>query len=114
MALNLFRGALAALILAPLAGLHAQNLQQIAPPPRIVIAGGAEQPVRLQSVRVDAEIAGGLALTRVEMVFFNPNSRILEGELQFPLLDGQTIVGFALDFDGKLREAVPVEKARGQ
>jgi tetratricopeptide (TPR) repeat protein len=55
-----------------------------------------------------------MALTRVEMRFFNPNRRVLEGELQFPLLDGQAIAGFALDIDGVLREAVPVEKARGQ
>lgn len=29
---------------------------------------------------------------QVEMVFVNPNRRVLEGELQFPLLAGQTIV----------------------
>jgi len=80
----------------------------------LLIAPGAEEPVRLQSVSVTAEIAGGLAATRIEMVFFNPNSRILEGELQFPLLEGQSIAGFALDVDGRLRDAVPVEKSRGQ
>jgi hypothetical protein len=50
----------------------------------------------------------------MEMTFFNPNNRVLEGELQFPLLDGQSIAGFALDVNGTLRDAVPVEKARGQ
>jgi Flp pilus assembly protein TadD len=105
----------------PFAGLRAQAPQHFVPlpapiprPPVIAIAGPVERPVVLQSVKVNAEIAGSVALTRVEMVFFNPNSRVLEGELQFPLLDGQSIVGFALDVDGKLREAVPVEKARGQ
>jgi tetratricopeptide (TPR) repeat protein len=63
---------------------------------------------------MDAEISGAQALTEVELVFHNPNRRVLEGELQFPLLDGQTITGFAMDVDGKMREAVPVEKARGQ
>jgi tetratricopeptide (TPR) repeat protein len=38
----------------------------------------------------------------------------LEGELQFPLLDGQTVTGFALDINGELRAAVPVEKEKGQ
>lgn len=105
----------AALLSAPFSMLHAQTPQLIAPPrPPQLLVGGAERPVTLRSVRVDAEIAGSLALTQVEMVFFNPNARILEGELQFPLLDGQSIAGFALDIDGKLREAVPVEKARGQ
>jgi hypothetical protein len=34
--------------------------------------------------------------------------------LQFPLLEGQQVTGFALDMDGHLRPAVPVEKAKGQ
>jgi len=64
------------------------------------------------SIRVD--VTGSIAQTHVEMTFHNPNSRVLEGELDFPLLDGQTITGFALDVNGKLRDAVPIEKARGQ
>src|SRR5688500_10949765 len=100
----MFRSVLAALLLFVATLAEAQ----------LLVTRGAEPPVRLQSVRVDTEIAGGLALTRVEMLFFNPNGRILEGELQFPLLDGQSIAGFALDIDGRLREAVPVDKSRGQ
>ena len=75
---------------------------------------GAEHPVRLASLQVDVEVAGGAAETRVQMVFFNPNPRVLEGKLQFPLAAGQVVSGFALDVDGKLRAAVPVEKARAQ
>ena len=75
---------------------------------------GAEQPVRLASLQVDVEVVGGAAETRVQMVFFNPNHRILEGKLQFPLAPGQVVSGFALDVDGRLRAAVPVEKARAQ
>ena len=48
------------------------------------------------------------------MEFFNPNRRVLEGKLQFPLRAGQVVTGFALDIDGALRDAVPVEKARAQ
>jgi hypothetical protein len=83
-------------------------------PPRLVVATAVESPIVLQKLRISAEITGSVALTTVEMVFYNPNRRQLEGELQFPLLDGQQIVGFALDVDGKLRDAVPVEKSRGQ
>ncbi|HEX4233605.1 MAG TPA: VIT domain-containing protein [Caldimonas sp.] len=75
---------------------------------------GAEQPIRLASLQVDVEVSGGAAQTRVQMVFFNPNQRILEGKLQFPLAPGQVVSGFALDVDGRLRAAVPVEKARAQ
>ena len=82
-------------------------------PPTLVVAG-AELPVRLRTLKVDVEVAGGVAETRVEMEFFNPNTRILEGKLQFPLAAGQVVSGFALDVDGQLRDAVPVEKARAE
>lgn len=81
--------------------------------PRMVVPE-ARLPVRLQKVDVRAEVLGAVAHTRVEMVFYNPNERQLEGELQFPLLDGQTVSGFALDINGELRRAVPVDKAKGQ
>ena len=68
----------------------------------------------MQSLRLDVEVSGGVAQTRVEMVFLNPNARTLEGKLQFPLAPGQVVSGFALDVDGRLRDAVPVEKARAE
>jgi hypothetical protein len=82
--------------------------------PQLSIAAGADTPIRLQQVAVKSEVSGRLAVTEISMSFYNPNSRILEGELQFPLLDGQQILSFAMDVNGRLREAVPVEKARGQ
>ncbi|AMO95887.1 vault inter-alpha-trypsin domain protein [Collimonas fungivorans] len=83
-------------------------------PPRLIVANGAEQPIVLQSLQVSGEISGGMAQTTVQMVFFNPNRRLLEGQLQFPLLEGQQIVGFSLDVEGRQRPAVPVEKAKGR
>ena len=82
--------------------------------PRLVIASPAESPVALRSVRVRTEINGRSTQTEVELTFYNPNARQLEGELQFPLREGQTVVGMAMDVNGVLREAVPVEKARGE
>ncbi len=95
-------------------GAVAQDVRPVITPPRLTVAQGAETAVVLQAIRIETEISGGRALTSVEMTFFNPNRRVLEGELQFPLLDGQQVSGFALDIDGNLREAVPVEKAKGQ
>ena len=115
--------ALFAAVLAFAASAFAQitPVQKItAPPPerwvrpQLVIASGAELPVRMQQVFVKSEVSGRLAVTEIAMQFYNPNNRILEGELQFPLLDGQQILSFAMDVNGRLREAVPVEKARGQ
>jgi len=82
--------------------------------PQLVIAAPAERPVTLESIKIRVDVTGSIAQTEVEMTFHNPNPRMLEGELEFPPLDGQTIVGFALDVNGKLRDAVPIEKARGQ
>ncbi|MCB1565881.1 MAG: hypothetical protein KDI78_09700, partial [Xanthomonadales bacterium] len=47
-----------------------------------------EKPIELQSLAVSAHLRGGLAETVVRMTFHNPNDRQLEGNLQFPLLDG--------------------------
>ncbi len=72
------------------------------------------QAIQLREALVDVQVLGDQAQTRVELRLYNPNPRVLEGELQFPLLDGQVVTGFALDVNGKLRDAVPVPKARGQ
>jgi tetratricopeptide (TPR) repeat protein len=81
-------------------------------------ARGAERPIELRALGITSAVTGRFAMTTVEMTFFNPNSRVLEGELQFPLTDGQTVTGFALSMrDGKkeiMREAVPVDKAKGR
>jgi len=95
----------------------AQTMPETPIPMRILArmwAPEARLPIRLQKVDVRAEVLGAAAHTRIEMVFFNPNSSPLEGELQFPLLDGQSVTGFALDINGELRPAVPVDKAKGQ
>ena len=44
------------------------------------------------------------------MKFYNGLDRILEGELTFPLGQGQSVSRFAMDINKKLREAVVVEK----
>ena len=72
------------------------------------------QPVQLREAIVNVQVFGDQAQTRIELRLFNPNARVLEGELQFPLLDGQVVTGFALDVNGQLRDAVPVPKAKGQ
>ena len=81
---------------------------------RLVSTERGDAPIELQQVTVNAAISGGMAETRVKLVFFNPNSRQLEGNLQFPLADGQQVTAFALDIDGAMRPAVPVDKARGR
>ena len=100
----------------------AQAFAQVPPPPEmhdispaLVRIEPGEHPVRLVHAGVDVFVEGGLVHSVIDLTLLNPNNRLLEGELQFPLHAGQTVTGFALDMtDGSLREAVPVPKARGR
>lgn len=90
--------------------------REILPPPTIQVNNlrNGESPIRVSDVKIDLKVVGNMAVTTVDMTFYNPNNRILEGELQFPLAEGQNISRFALDINGKLREGVVVDKAKGQ
>ena len=81
--------------------------------PVIKTDGKGSNLVRLQTLHVDVTITGSMALTTWTMTFKNTTSRILEGELTFPLPQGISISRYALDINGRLREAVPVEKEKG-
>jgi len=99
---------------APPRSLPPQPLPPRPTPPRMILTQKLEQPIELRSVRISAEIAGGFAITETEFEFYNPNSRPLEGNLEFPLLENQRVSGFALDFDGNWRAAVSIEKPKAQ
>ena len=71
-------------------------------------------PMVLQDLSIDILVIGQTAVTPMEMTFYNPNTRVMEGEFQFPLADGQQVSRFALDINGKMREGVVVDKALGR
>lgn len=97
---------------AAMAPVFAQERQ--VPPMPVIVAAEARIPIEIKRVDVRAEIAGLQARTRIELEVLNRNARELEGELQFPIGPRQTVTGFALDINGELRPAVPVEKAKGR
>lgn len=68
--------------------------------------------VKLKKLNIDVQITGNVATTVMTMTFHNNSNRILEGELTFPMPEGVSISRYALDINGKMREAVPVEKAK--
>ena len=68
----------------------------------------------LSSLDVKVTIVGNTATTTYDMLFYNPSSRVLEGKLKFPLAENQEISRLALEMNGKLREAVVVEKELGR
>lgn len=68
----------------------------------------------ISKLDVDVQITGTIATTILDMTVYNPHNKILEGEFSFPVTDGQTVSRFALDINGKLREAVVVDKSKGR
>ena len=74
------------------AGLSGAHAQVGSTRPLIETIKG-EQAIELQGLKIQSDISGSLAETTVRMTFYNPNNRALEG---------------------KLRQAVPVEKAKGR
>src|SRR5262249_14455933 len=66
------------------------------------------------SARVSITTIGGIAATTLDLTFRNDLDRVLEGELVLPLPRGATISSFALELDGKLRQASVVERERAR
>ena len=71
-------------------------------------------PLGMNKLSIDIQVVGNIAVTTLDMTFFNNESRVLEGELYFPLAAGQTVSRFAMEVNGNLREGVVVEKEQGR
>ncbi len=85
--------------------------------PRLMITNpetGKPVPLKINKFDVKVEVVDNIAVTTMDMTFSNDFSRQLEGELVFPLAEGQTVSRFAMELKGKLREGVVVEKQKGQ
>jgi len=81
--------------------------------PKVTIDKGMK-PIRLHTLHIETKIVGNIAQTTYEMAFYNPNDRVLEGELKLPLLEGQHIVAYALEVNGVYRNSSVVEKAKAK
>ncbi len=86
---------------------------QVLAPPRLAIRG-AEKPISIAALDVRVVVQGLAAETTETVTFHNPNGRVLEGELVFPLPDGAAVTGFALDVEGKLVDGVVVPKEQAR
>jgi tetratricopeptide (TPR) repeat protein len=93
----------------------AQQTQPALPAPAMTVkVGDKSEPLKLAKVDATVRIFGYLAETRMTMTFANPHNRVLEGELNFPLPEGATVSGYALDIGGKLVDGVVVEKPKAR
>jgi len=75
---------------------------------------GKNNQVVLQKLNIETRITGSISTNTVTMVFKNNSNRLMEGRLTFPLPVGVNVSGYSIDINGKLRNAVPVEKAKAK
>ncbi len=94
------------LFLATVSTLSAQTV----PPALMVQENGRSTPLGLARLATEVRILGEVAETTSTMTFANPSPRAMEGDLHFPLPEGATISGYALDINGTMVDGVAVEK----
>ncbi len=82
--------------------------------PLLNVKGSDSLQVKMSQMIVNVRIVGNIAYTTAEMHFFNSSSRQMEAELLFPLPEGVSVSRYAIDINGKMREAVPVNKSKGK
>ena len=116
--ITLVTGLLLGQAVSPTAQAQRRPRDRIAEPalvaPPLIVTPGAKTPVGLRAASMQVETDGSLARTTLLLTLYNPNDRLLEGTLEFPLQPGQQVSAFALDVGGALRDAVPVPKQKAQ
>lgn len=73
-----------------------------------------ESTVQVKSMHIKIESGQIDAQTDIEIVFYNPNERTLDGEYQFSLNKGQVVTGFTLDVNGHQRQGVITDKQKAR
>lgn len=94
--------------LLPYSPLFCQNI------PTLNIKDDTVTAIAMTHLKIRVLVTGNIATTTTEIHFYNPFDRELEGELNFPLQEGNTVSRFAMDFNGQWREGVVVEKQQGR
>lgn len=90
--------------------------QEVAFRPVLLVREEGRPPVPLvvETARYEVTVSGFAARTRATLTFRNDASRVLEGELVFPLPEGALVSGFALDVEGRMVDGVVVEAQRAR
>jgi len=68
----------------------------------------------VEGVVIHSEVTSLIASTSFDVTFRNPNGHAVDGTFVFHLPDDATVTAFAFDVDGRLRDAVPVERNRAR
>ena len=87
---------------------------QAQPPALVVEQDGRAVRLKLTTFRVEVRVVGVVAETTATMTFTNPLQQDLEGDFHFPLPEGATISGYALNIVGTMVDGVAVERQTGR
>lgn len=82
--------------------------------PKLNVKDADSLQVKMSQLLVNVKVVGNIAYTTAEMHFANSSNRQMEAELLFPLPEGVSVSRYAIDINGKVREAVPVNKNKGK
>lgn len=75
---------------------------------------GGKVALGIQRMNMSVDVVGGIATTTVDIIVKNTTNLVLDGEYVFSMQDGHMVSRFALDINGRLREGVVVDKAKGR
>ncbi len=73
-----------------------------------------EKPVEVKTSRTVGASNGLYRFVETEFTFTNPNGRVFAGELEFPIPEGATVCGYALEVNGVMTPGVVTEKERAR
>lgn len=102
-------------IIAAIAGNVAAEVMPL-PPPVIIVRDlrSDEKPVAVETAAETIADNGLVRRVRTRFSFTNPNSRVMQGEFEFPIPDGATVCGYALEVNGVMVPGVVCEKEKAR
>lgn len=81
---------------------------------KMSVKNSPQGSVRVFEVTRKSETIGNVLSTTVEFMFENQTERVLEADFEFALEEGESVVSYSLDINGKMRKGVVVEKEKAR
>jgi hypothetical protein len=75
---------------------------------------GVEEPLLLKRVAIYAKQTGDMVETHIEHLFHNATAERTEGTFRFPLAQGSTLIGLAMEVNGRLVEGELLERRKAR
>ena len=108
-----------ALILVTIIAAAAAGAKMVSPPVeppvvRPVDLRANEQPIAVEKTEAVVEESAYFKRVKVSFVFTNPNSRVMQGDLEFPIPVDAVVCGYRLEVNGEMVPGVVCEKEKAR